>query len=488
MRWMTAAKLLLILAGFVVGLGSALQLSRYPARLRADLGREEYTELIFSQDGKTLVGLKLIGQSKPLTAFPFSGKGGRVSFHIWDVRTGRETRAQDTELTRVFHVVPSPDGHFLAATHPQGLTLWDLATGQERRPVLEGDWGWGSELRFSADSRLLALRVDARSISLVDTMTGARLATLKGEMPTVAFAPDGRTVAFADVNDGGEVALSLWDVKTERRTQLVDHPYPANWVTFSPDGNMLATAWTTGKTRVEVELWDVRALKRLSTFTPVSGEVARLEFSPDSRLLVALGHEEVTVSDVGTRPPQRVLDLEGTPLFSREGELMLDVNSENARVTVWHTATLRKSAVLHWETGDVKDPILTLQDEQVSQEGSLFALVAVKQHTPSNPLTAWFNKHVVASPDDSVSTQLWDAMTGKHLATIYGKGILSSDGRTLLTVSLEDDLRLWDLPPCYPIEYRLGLALSAFLLFVLFARACFTKLRGLPALKYKGDG
>jgi WD40 repeat protein len=479
MRLVTA-KLLLVLLGLGIGFGSAIQLARYPARLRANLGREEYTELIFSQNGKTLVGAKMVGEREPMIIFPFPGRNGPVSFQVWDVAAGRGTRTLNTEMARVFHVAPSPNGRFLAATHPGGLKLWDLVTGQERTRLQEGDWGWGSELRFSGDSRLLAVPVDAKSIWLFDTTTGNRLATISAQMPTLAFAPDSQSVAFANANDGpASVDLSLWDVKTKQRTQLVVHSCQANSVVFSGDGKMLAAAWLTEQKTAEIELWDVNTLRRLATFSPASDEegVGSLIFSPDSRLLVVVGHHEESVWDVGLLPPQKVLDLEGVPLFSRDGGLMLDVDLENGRVQTWETATLRKCAVMVWKKGDAKHATVDLQSQEVSREGRLFAVVALNLETRTNPLKEWFERHVTYLPDESRYTELWDTMTGKQLASFNGRGFLSPDGRTLLTVSPENDLKLWDLPPRRPVEYKLGLALSAFLLLLFPSRWCFNKIR-----------
>ena len=218
---------------------------------------------------------------------------------------------------------------------------------------------------------------------------------------------------------------------------------------------------------------------RRKTFTPLSDdEVSSVTFSPDGRLLVAIGHHEVAVSDLGTQPPQKVLDLQGVHLFSRDEGLMLDVDWKNARVETWQTGTLRKCAVMHWETGDANNPTVDLQSADLSREGGLFAMVALNAKPRTNPLKDWFERHVTDLPDESLYTELWDARTGKHLATFNGRGFLSPDGRTLLTVSSENDLKLWDLPPQRPVEYKLGLALSAFLMLLLPCRWCFRKLTG----------
>src|SRR5262249_3204161 len=132
-------------------------------------------------------------------------------------------------------------------------------------------------------------------------------------------------------------------------------PYPASSVVFSGDGKMLAAAWITGKKKGEVEVWNVSTLQLMATLTPMIDQDELglgVIFSPDSRLLVAFGHQEVPIWDLSTSPPQRVLDHICLPLFSRDGGLMLNLDSAHSRVETWDTGTIKRCATLHWETGD----------------------------------------------------------------------------------------------------------------------------------------
>ena len=91
---------------------------------------------------------------------------------------------------------------------------------------------------FSPDGRTLAAGDSGGHVGLWDTGSGRRSATLAEGSPvfSVAFSPDGRTLAAGDSGGG----VGLWDTASGRRTVALAEGSPVYGVAFSPDGRTLA--------------------------------------------------------------------------------------------------------------------------------------------------------------------------------------------------------------------------------------------------------
>jgi WD40 repeat protein len=140
-----------------------------------------------------------------------------------------------------------------------GVRLWDLATGRPIGDLPAGHPNWVGSVAFSPDGKTLAggggydgLR---SRVWLWDLATGRvighRLTRPDGGIGSVAFSPDGTTLATAS----GDGTVRLWDLATGRQIgkALTGHTGPVTSAAFSPDGKTLASASVDGTVR----LWDV---------------------------------------------------------------------------------------------------------------------------------------------------------------------------------------------------------------------------------------
>ena len=151
----------------------------------------------------------------------------------------------------------------------------------------------------------------------------------EGTVPSIAFSPDGKTLAagYLAIFNAGELdgGLVLWDVATGRR--LLGTPLPVKeggvqGVAFSPDGKTLAAGYTRRPEEGGVVLWDAITRGRLAggPLRIREGGVVDLAISPDGKSMVAaiVTHRisGVVLWDIATR--KRLAD---KPLPVKEGHV-----------------------------------------------------------------------------------------------------------------------------------------------------------------------
>jgi len=238
--------------------------SRRAWRLRGH--KDAVKTLAFSPDGKTLA----------------SGSADRTII-VWDVES-RKARGAPLQGhgDEVLSVAFGPGGKTLASgSEDTTVILWDLG----RRSRLGASFGssWARALDLSPDGRLLA-SADGRAIVLWDVgrlrRVGAAFLAHRGDVNSVAFSPDGKTIA----SGSKDKTVILWHVKTHRPkgAPLVGHSDFVHAVAFSPDGKMLASG---GSDNVVI-LWDVETHRRLATLHH-SDQIVSVAFSPDGKTLAA---------------------------------------------------------------------------------------------------------------------------------------------------------------------------------------------------------
>ena len=175
----------------------------------------------------------------------------------------------------VASVVFSPDGRYLAVGTWGGssVQLIDTSSWQVIR-TFEGHTSGVNSVAFSPDGRILAsgscgrFRLgkgcDQGEIKLWEVATGSEVRTLEGptwNVPSVAFSPDGRFLAFGSCGghrfgDCVRGDITLWDVASGREVRtltLKGHTSDVNSVAFSPDGKLLASVSSDGT----IKLWNV---------------------------------------------------------------------------------------------------------------------------------------------------------------------------------------------------------------------------------------
>ncbi len=270
--------------------------ARQVARLEGHTGNVAFLGgVAFSPDGKTLVSS--------------DGVGGENTVRFW--RMGEKGATATTTLERpraTRELIFSADGKTLVMAQGSHVELWDVGGDEpKRRHTIATP---ARTVALAPDGKTLATGGDSTTVSLWDLSEGkpelrpegelevavGQPAGVKGWIASLAFSPDGKTLACGgfvrpetNFGDDNNVA-QLWDLSGKKPKVRLALPNGSSLIAFSPDGTTFVGV---GMIAVRLNVWDadgeLRFERKLRQDKNWLFEPEQLVFAPDGRHLVLAG-------------------------------------------------------------------------------------------------------------------------------------------------------------------------------------------------------
>jgi WD40 repeat protein len=403
-----------------VGSDGGLRIWRLGARVPLVLRRHgaPLTQAAFSPNGKLVAAIgvsrdawlfdartgaplhTLQGHSDTIDALAWSRDSRRLVtggnddwWRVWDVATGSAPYGNQ-DSGPISAVALSPDGSRVATASGNHASLWTTARAV---PIsrLEGHSGAVTGVDFNRDGRLLVTSSTDGTARVWNLATRTTLTELRGNggaVSSAVFSPDGRFVLTAS----DDRTARIWDVDTG--LALWTHTSAVTDARFALHGKIVAT----GGLDQAVTFSNARTGEFLATLrTPQDGPVHSIRFSPNGKLLaVATDDPALLVRYAGNGRP--ITRLKGNragvveAVFDPHGKDLAVADADGSAGVF----TARTGRLVHW-----------LREQGQERAHPLGRVNGI----------AWSpdGRFLVTVGSDS-QVRVWDASSGRYLRTLFG--------------------------------------------------------------------
>ena len=368
---------------------------------------------------------------------------------LWDIGSGELLMTLGRHTSSVNSVAFAPGGDTLASgSLDKTVKIWDVHSG-ELLKTLEGHIDTIQSVTYIAEGKGLASISRDNTVKIWDANKGVLLGTQKtsngkthlvttdrGDI--IAFGSYYNIISHWDIEE--DVMIPLIDVRNLNNSIKDDYGEIIRTVAFAPNGNTLASGDYNGT----VMVWDARSGDLLHTLEGHTDIVSSVSFSPEADML-ASGSLDKTVKIWDVHSGELLQTLEGNTeslisvAFAANGKILASI-SVFGTVKIWDA-----------HSGEL---LRTLEGDYDAGEYNFWLFMA---GLLSNPLAPSPDGNILASSNSGKVIKIWDAHNGELLRTLgselsfYSSVAFAPDGNTLAstgyTFSHSDSMviSIWDI-------------------------------------------
>jgi WD40 repeat protein len=321
---------------------------------------------------------------------------------------------------------------------------------------------------------VVAIAAGASTVRWTHTRIIAPRAVFRGHhyaIRTVAFTPDGRTLASAGGLRGAAAELNLWGTDaSQARSGICNDKELIECVAFSPDGKTLAGSGSDGT----VHLWSVDGLRERAVLKGHTQEALLLAFSPDGKTLASAGRDQTVrfwkvakarEQAVFIQPPGWwILSL----LFAKDRPLILMAQGTTGNLVLWDVWQAKEVATFARPTEERAAQIVSVAlspDGQTLAAGTTEGLIWLWDRSTGRSRLTWqahdemvtalafsADGAELASGGMDGSAKLWQTDKEREIALLQGHQnavtalAFSPDGKQLVSGGEDTMVVVWEVP------------------------------------------